>query len=261
MNEVALITGASGGIGYEIALCLAKRNIDVILVARSADKLQRAKESLPNVGRSRIYTVVSDLSNSEGVDAVINFVSQRNLTVSYLVNNAGFGDYGLFVDRSPEKYSEMIRLNIESLTRLTHHFATGMISSGKGRILNVASTAGFQPDPRFAVYGATKAYVINFTEALHKELANTGVSATVLSPGATRTDFMQRADMKDAMLYQGSVMAASRVAEAGIAGMMAGKLHVIPGLRNRIMALLSSITPSRYLRLVIAGIVMRPSRS
>ncbi len=163
----------------------------------------------------------------------------------------------MFVDRSMDNYSEMIRLNIESLTALTHHFATRMVHRGKGRILNIASTAGFQPDPRFAVYGATKAYVISFSEALHKELENTGVSVTVLSPGATRTDFIDRADMHDAKVFEGNVMTAPQVADVGFRAMMQGKLHVVPGLTNRIMALLSSITPPGKLRLAIADKVMQ----
>lgn len=261
MKDVALITGASGGIGFEIALLFAKRNIDVVLVARSNENLQRAKRSISNVSTSSVYTLEADLSTHTGVETILSFIADHNLNVAYLVNNAGFGDYGKFVDRQMDKYVEMIGLNIMSLTALTHHFACEMVRKGKGRILNVASTAGFQPDPRFAVYGATKAYVISFTEALHKELELTGVTATVLSPGATRTEFMERADMNDAMLYDGKVMTASEVAAVGFQAMMAGKLHVVPGLQNRIMALFSSITPSSNLRLSIAERVMQPKRT
>ncbi|MFN4984805.1 MAG: SDR family NAD(P)-dependent oxidoreductase [Ignavibacteria bacterium] len=257
MNEVALITGASGGIGYQIALLFAKSNIDVVLVARSPEKLQRAEASLTSISSARVFTVVADLSSREGIGTLLNFINEHQCTVTYLVNNAGFGDYGMFVDRSMDNYSEMIRLNIESLTALTHHFATRMVHRGKGRILNIASTAGFQPDPRFAVYGATKAYVISFSEALHKELENTGVSVTVLSPGATRTDFIDRADMHDAKVFEGNVMTAPQVADVGFRAMMQGKLHVVPGLTNRIMALLSSITPPGKLRLAIADKVMQ----
>jgi short-subunit dehydrogenase len=131
-----------------------------------------------------------------------------------------------------------------------------MIQNGKGRILNVASTAGIQPDPYFAVYGASKAYVISLTEAIHKEFEKTGVTATVLSPGATKTEFMERADMNNAKLYDQGVMTAKEVARVGFNGMMKGKLHVIPGLKNKILAFFSSITPSSKIRLNIAANVM-----
>lgn len=201
------------------------------------------------------------MSRAEGVEALIDYVNEHALTVDYLVNNAGFGDYGQFVERDMSAYSEMIRLNVESMTTLTHYFAGVMVRNGHGRILNVASTAGFQPDPHFAVYGATKAYVINFTEALHHELRHTGVTATVLSPGATRTAFADRADMLSARLFDGSVLSASQVAEVGFQGMMKRKLHVVPGLKNRLMALLSGVTPTSRLRLAVAARIMEPKRS
>jgi len=173
-----------------------------------------------------------------------------------LINNAGFGDYGPFTERSMEKYTEMLGLNIISLTELTYYYAKEMLKTGKGKILNVASTAGIQPDPYFAVYGASKAYVISLTEAIHKEFENTGVTATVLSPGATKTEFMARADMHNAKLYDSGVLSAKDVAAVGFNGMMKGKLHVIPGFKNRILAFFSSITPSSKLRLNLAAKVM-----
>lgn len=150
----------------------------------------------------------------------------------------------------------MLGLNVIRLTELTYYYAKQMIKNGKGRILNVASTAGIQPDPYFAVYGASKAYVISLTEAIHKEFEKSGVTATVLSPGATKTEFMERADMNNAKLYESGVMTAKEVAEVGFEGMMKGKLHVIPGFKNRILAFFSSITPSSKLRLNMAAKVM-----
>jgi short-subunit dehydrogenase len=193
---------------------------------------------------------------SDGFVDIMNCINTNLLTVTYLVNNAGFGDYGLFTERNMEKYLDMIGLNIISLTELTYFIAKQMINNGKGRILNVASTAGIQPDPYFAVYGASKAYVISLTEAIHKEFENTGISATVLSPGPTKTDFMERADMSKAKLYDNGVMTARQVAKVGFDGMMKGKLHVIPGLKNKIFAFFSGITPSSKLRLNIAANIM-----
>ncbi|MFN7274231.1 MAG: SDR family NAD(P)-dependent oxidoreductase [Bacteroidota bacterium] len=256
MKEVAIITGASGGIGYEIALLFAKRKIDVLIVARNKQKLNDIKLEIEQQFKINVYCVATDLSISDGLVDIDNCVKSNNLSVTYLVNNAGFGDYGFFTERSMEKYSEMLGLNVISLTELTYYYAKQMIKNGKGRILNVASTAGIQPDPYFAVYGASKAYVISLTEAIHKEFEKSGVTATVLSPGATKTEFMERADMNDAKLYESGVMTAKEVAEVGFEGMMKGKLHVIPGFKNRILAFFSSITPSSKLRLNMAAKVM-----
>ena len=256
MKEVALITGASGGIGYEIALLFARNKFDIVLVARNESRLSGIKMSIEGQHGVEVHMVAADLSRREGVEETCRYVRENGLTVAYLVNNAGFGDYGNFVDGDMERYRGMIGLNVEGLTALSHRFAVEMVGNGKGRILNVASTAGFQPDPYFAVYGATKAYVISLTEALHKELEGTGVTATVLSPGPTRTDFMDRADMRDSKLFESGVMSAAEVAEVGFQGMMKGRLHVIPGLKNRVMAFFSSITPSSRLRLDIAAMFM-----
>ncbi|MCE2740825.1 MAG: SDR family oxidoreductase [Sphingobacteriales bacterium] len=256
MKEVAIITGASGGIGYEIALLFAKRKIDVLIVARNKQKLNDIKLEIEQQFKINVYCVATDLSISDGLVDIDNCVKSNNLSVTYLVNNAGFGDYGFFTERSMEKYSEMLGLNVFSLTELTYYYAKQMIKNGKGKILNVASTAGIQPDPYFAVYGASKAYVISLTEAIHKEFEKTGVTATVLSPGATKTEFMERADMNNAKLYDSGVMSAKEVAEVGFKGMMKGKLHVIPGFKNRILAFFSSITPSSKLRLNMAAKVM-----
>jgi len=256
MKEVAIIAGASGGIGYEIALLFAQKKIDILIVAKSKRKLEKIKSAIEQQYNITVFCVATDVASSEGFVDINNFVISNKLSVNYLVNNAGFGDYGFFTERSMEKYSEMLGLNIISLTELTYYYAKQMIKNGKGRILNVASTAGFQPDPYFAVYGASKAYVISLTEAIHKEFENTGVTATVLSPGATKTKFMERADMSDAKLYESGVMSAKKVAQVGFDGMMRGSLHVIPGFKNKLLAFFSSIMPSSKLRLNIAAKVM-----
>jgi short-subunit dehydrogenase len=256
MKEVAIITGASGGIGYEIALLFAQKKIDILIVARNEKKLENIKSAIEQKYNISVFCVATDLATSDGFVDINHCVNTNNLSVNYLVNNAGFGDYGFFTERSMEKYSEMLGLNIISLTELTYYYAKQMIKNGKGRILNVASTAGIQPDPYFAVYGASKAYVISLTEAIHKEFENTGVTATVLSPGATKTKFMERADMSNAKLYESGVMTAKKVAQVGFDGMMRGSLHVIPGFKNKLLAFFSSIMPSSKLRLNIAAKVM-----
>jgi hypothetical protein len=256
MKEVAIITGASGGIGYEIALLFAQQKMDIVIVARNEKKLENIKSAIEQQYNNIVFCVATDLATSEGIVDINHCVNTNELSVNYLVNNAGFGDYGFFTERSMEKYSEMLGLNIISVTELTYYYAKQMIKNGKGRILNVASTAGIQPDPYFAVYGASKAYVISLTEAIHKEFENTRVTATVLSPGATKTKFMERADMSDAKLYESGVMSAKKVAQVGFDGMMRGTLHVIPGFKNKLLAFFSSIMPSSKLRLNIAAKVM-----
>ena len=255
MKEIALITGASSGIGYEIAKLFAADKTDLLIVARDEKRLIEIKKEFEEKFKVDVFIVAADLS-STGPKNIYQAVNSNKLTVNYLVNNAGFGDYGPFTGRSMEKYKEMIQLNIVSLTELSYHFGKEMVERGKGRILNVASMAGLQPDPNFAVYGATKAYVISMSEAIHKEFENTGVTVTVLSPGATASNFMERANMNDAKLYASGVMTSLDVARAGYSGMMKGKLHVIPGFKNKILGFISGITPPGKLRLNIAAKVM-----
>lgn len=256
MKEIAIITGASSGIGYELSMLFAQDKKDILIVARDEEKLLKIKNSIEDQYKTKVYVVATDLSKQEGINTVKEAVRANDLMVSELVNNAGFGEYGPFIEREMDKYREMIQLNILSLTELSYHFGKEMVKRGKGRILNVASMAGLQPDPNFAVYGATKAYVISLTEAIHKEFENTGVSATVLSPGATESNFMERADMNNAKLYAKGVMSAKAVALVGYRGMMTGKLHVVPGIRNNVLAFFSGIMPSSKLRLGIAAKVM-----
>lgn len=256
MKEVAIITGASSGIGFEIAKLFAKDQIDLLLVARDQQKLLRIKSNFEEQYRITVHTVAADLTSAGAITAIREAVYLNELVVQYLVNNAGFGDYGAFIERDLDKYREMIQLNIWSLTELTYHYGKEMVKNGKGKIMNVASMAGLQPDPNFAVYGATKAYVISLTEAIHKEFEQTGVTVTVLSPGATESNFMERADMGNAKLYAKGVMSSEEVALEGYIGMMKGKLHVIPGFKNKILGFLSGIMPSSKWRLHIAATIM-----
>lgn len=256
MQEIALITGASTGIGFEIAKLFAIENINLLIVSRDKQKLLKIKDEFENQYKIDVYTLATDLSSDSGVQNILDVVKSNSLIVNYLVNNAGFGDYGAFIERSIEKYREMVHLNILSLTELSYYYGKEMVKRGKGRILNVASMAGLQPDPNFAVYGATKSYVISLTEAIHKEFENSGVTVTVLSPGATTSNFMERADMGNAKLYASGVMSSVDVAREGYNGMMKGKLHVIPGFKNKILGFFSSIMPPGKLRLSVAAKIM-----
>ena len=256
MQEIALITGASTGIGFEIAKLFAIENINLLIVSRDKQKLLKIKDEFENQYKIDVYTLATDLSSDSGVQNILDVVKSNSLIVNYLVNNAGFGDYGAFIERSIEKYREMVHLNILSLTELSYYYGKEMVKRGKGRILNVASMAGLQPDPNFAVYGATKSYVISLTEAIHKEFENSGVTVTVLSPGATTSNFMERADMGNAKLYASGVMSSVDVAREGYNGMMKGKLHVIPGFKNKILGFFSGIMPPGKLRLSVDAKIM-----
>lgn len=263
MKKVALITGASGGIGLGLANRFANDKIDLLLVARNEAKLQSLKQQIEKEQQVKVDYLAADLSTPDGLKAVKAYTEQNNLDIDYLVNNAGFGDYGAFVERSMEKYREMIELNVASLVELTHYFSKRMVARGSGKILNIASTAGFQPNPSFAVYGATKAFVISFTEALSNELEGTGVTVTLLSPGPTATGFSERADMNKTTLFQHGVMSVDKVSAVGYKAMQEGKLHVIPGFSNRLVAFLSNLLPtrSRFRLSIIAKISRRTNQS
>jgi short-subunit dehydrogenase len=238
MAETALVTGASGGIGEEFAKLLASKGRDLVLVARSGDKLARLAESLASAHQIRAQGLPIDLSITSSPAQVHAFVESKTQSVDILVNNAGFGTFGPFAESDLELELAQIQLNVTTLTHLTRLLLPAMVRRGKGRILNVASTAAFQPGPMMAVYYATKAYVLSFSEALANELRGTGVTSTCLCPGPTSTGFNVRANLgHGGMLSKKSVMMdAATVARRGYDGMMKGRRLVIPGLLNKVLA-------------------------
>lgn len=256
-KQTALITGASGGIGYEMAKLFAMDGINLILIARSADKLNEIKDKFERDYNISVSAIAFDLSEIEKLAQIIALIDKENVTIDYLVNNAGFGLQDDFLNGSTDHYTSMINLNINTLTFFTRIFGERMIGERKGKILNIASIAGFQPDPYFAVYGATKAYVLSFSEALYKEFENSGVSVTVLSPGLTQTGFIERAGMQGSKMLQSGVMRAELVAKAGYVGMMKGKRHVIPGTVNKIMAFFTKIFPTSAFKLNLLANMMK----
>jgi uncharacterized protein len=230
----ALVTGASRGIGRELALELAREGWDVALTARDEEALREVARKVEAGGRtSRI--ILSDLGTPEGVAALLQALIESGIDVEVLVNNAGIGDYGPFVDADADRMGTMVHLNVTAVTELTRRLLPGMVARGRGRVLNVASTAAFQPGPLMAVYYASKAYVLSLSEAIHDELRGTGVSVTALCPGPTRSDFHARAGMEGSPLANGFPMVSSRrVARAGVRAMLRGKAVALPGLLNRI---------------------------
>ena len=252
-KKTVLITGASGGIGREFAYIFARKGCDLILVARSQDKLEQLADDCVSKHGVHTTVLVYDLSRPASAEDLYHDVRQRGLRVDVLINNAGFGHYGPLLKDDFRKNTEMIILNVTSLVTLTTLFVKEMAERNHGQILNVASTAAFQPVPNFAVYGATKAFVLSFTEALHYELRNTQVTVSALCPGPTSTGFEKAADMEGSKLFKSGVMSAQVVAEIGYKGLQKGKMTIVPGLKNKMMAIASNMTPSRDLLVWVAG--------
>ncbi len=243
-RPVALVTGASIGIGREIALLLAQQGHDLVLVARSADKLQALAAELHRAHGVHSTVIASDLGVAGSAQALYNAVQAHGLAVDVLVNNAGFGLKGRFVKLSLAGQMEMVQLNITTLTELSWLFGRDMAARGYGRILNVGSVASFEPGPEFAVYAATKAYVLSFSEALDAELRERGVNVTALCPGAVLTNFHDRAS-NDSKLLLSTAMQPQPVARAGVRALFAGRPVVIPGWLNRLAIFTVRLTPRR----------------
>jgi short-subunit dehydrogenase len=243
VSKTALITGASGGIGYELALLFAREGFDCILVARSEDKLKELAGRLESEHRAKTLVIGQDLSRPSAVDEIFEEVTASSMQVDVLVNNAGFPVFGAFVETDLRTELEMLQVNVVALTALTKLFLKGMVERRAGRILNLASTAAFLPGPLMAVYYASKAYVLSFSQALANELRGTGVTVTALCPGPTRTGFQKRGVMEDSRLVQGNIADAASVALAGYRGLMAGKTIVIPGVSNKLIPWVARLSP------------------
>ena len=247
----ALITGASSGIGLEIASLAAQDKHDLVLVARQRERLETVGRGLAEEYGVRVSVLAKDLSDPSAPAEIARDLGERAIAIDVLVNNAGAGVYGLFAETSIDRQLEIIQLNVTSLTHLTKLFLDGMRARKNGGILNVASTAAFQPGPFMAVYYATKAYVLSFSEALANECAGTGIRVTTLCPGPTRTEFQQRAGFQPMSIVKTRLVpTAAEVARAGWDGLKRGKGVVIPGLLNRVLVQAERVTPRR---LVIAG--------
>lgn len=251
-RRMALVTGGSGGIGAELARLFARDGWDLVLVARSREGLEKVGQELARKHGISYHAIPADLTDPAAPQAIFDAVQALGVQVDALVNNAGFGLMGPFVDTGGEaptdlaRELEMLQVNVVALTHLSKLFLPAMVRRGRGYLLNVASTAAFQPGPLMAVYYASKAYVLSFSEALSVELAGTGVTATVLCPGATRTEFQATANMEDSRLFRGGhVMTAAEVAEQGYNAMRAGKSSVITGAANRVMAAGTRFLPRR----------------
>jgi short-subunit dehydrogenase len=255
--KLALVTGASGGIGLEFAKLLAQAGYDLALVARSQGKLEALASELREQFGINVQVVVLDLARPNAAREVIAQLPQCDV----LINNAGFANNGKFAQMAEEQMLEEIQLDVATLTQLTRLYLPGMIERKDGKILNVASTAGFLPGPNMAVYYACKAYVISFSEAIAEEVRGTGVTVSVLCPGATVTGFQERANLGNTILFRLPMAKAADVAKAGIDGMMRGKAVIVPGITNKFVAIAPKITPRRLLVRISGKAVERTGTS
>ena len=248
MKNVALITGASSGIGKEFAKIHASKGNDIIIIARSQEKLEALKQSIENEYKVVVYVIVKDLTHQNAAQEIFDEVSQNKIEISYLINNAGFGGQGYFHEREWNQDLQMIQLNIISLTALTRLFLPKMIERNAGKILNVSSTASLMAGPLQAVYFATKAYVTSFSNALSSELENTNITVTNLMPGATETEFAKKAGLDKTDLFA-KAFSAYDVALSGYNAMLEGKMDIIAGVTvsQKLMMKMIPITPKKVL--------------
>lgn len=247
MNEYTLITGASSGIGLEMAKQLAAKKYNLILVARSQYKLEALKKELSNLYKVEVEYLLYDLSETNSAQDLYNEVKEHNYLVTGLINNAGFGDYGNFVEMPLEKDEEMIAVNVTSLVGLTKLFGADMVKTGKGKIMNVASLLSFLPFPYYSVYSATKSFVLAFTETVATELQGTGVTVTALCPGTVETPFHTDAMRKTNAMSANKPMPADVVAKAGVKLFLNGKTKKIVGFMNWFLSNLPRVTPDKLM--------------
>jgi len=257
IRPIALVTGASRGIGLELARVFAENGHDLIIVARSQPDLDRLADELRAKHGINVTVLPFDLTDRTAPDRIFADLEQRGLPVDVLVNNAGFGTWGPFAGTDLKEELDLIQVNIAALTHLTKLFLRPMLERKRGRILNVASTASFQPGPIMAVYCASKAYVLSFTEAVAMEVEGSGVTLTALCPGGTVSSFQDRADMHEARILKGKLMTAREVAEQGYRATMKGQTIKIPGLMNKLLAQSNRIAPRRTVAWVAKKILDR----
>lgn len=251
-GRYALITGVSSGIGYELSKLFAQDGYNLVLVARNEQRLKQIADELKKDFGISAKIISKDLSVAESPKEIFDELQRESIRIDILVNNAGFGVYGVFSETDITKELEMIQVNLVSLTQLVKLFLPRMLEQGYGRILNVGSIGSFVPGPLNAVYCATKAYVLSFSEGIAEELRGTGVTVTALCPGATRTEFHNRSQMKDINLLKFGVMDAQTVAKIGYRTLMEGrKIVIIPGAYNKIQMFFTRFMPGKILSKIV----------
>ena len=253
-GETVLITGASSGIGLELTRCFAADKSRLVLVARNTEALQTLAEELRREHGIQTTVLTADLSQPETPARVFNELQRAGVTVDVLVNNAGFGAHGAFAELPLRRQLEMIQVNVAALTELAGLFLPGMIERKRGGVLNVGSVAGFVSGPGMAVYFATKAYVLSFTEALAGELAGTGLTVTALCPGPTATNFGNVARGEKEQQFKSPKMSAEAVARCGHRAFRKGRVLAIHGLQNHLLIFLTRVTPHWFQRKIVKSL-------
>ena len=244
-NRYAVITGATSGIGYELAKLFAEDGYNLIIVARTEEDLQKRTGEFKQQYGIDVIPIAKDLFQPQAAFELYNEIKSRNLLIDILVNDAGQGQYGLFVESDIQRQLDIIQLNISSLTTLTYLFLTDMVARNEGKILQLASIASQLPGPWQAVYHGTKAYVLSFTEALIRELKDSAVTVTALQPGATDTDFFNKAEMQDSKILDTKLSDPVQVARDGYEALMKGDDKIVSGFKNKVMVGMSNIMPEK----------------
>lgn len=243
-RPLAIVTGASAGLGVEFAKLLAKDQYDLLLTARRKERLEQLADQLHKEYGIKSHCLSIDLNHANAASTIHEYLKKHHLKTDVLINNAGFGALGSFTDIELEEQLRMIQVNVSSLVHLTGLILPEMLARGKGRVMNVASTAAFQPGPLMAMYYATKAFVLSFSEAVHHEIRKTGVTVTCLCPGPTPTEFHQAAGMEDSKMFNSRMMVDPvTVARIGYQAMLKGKRLVIPGKLTNILAFSTRLAP------------------
>lgn len=258
MKKTALITGASSGIGWELAKLFAQDGYNLVLVARRKPRLEKLAAELSEKYSTTVTVIEKDLASPASPREIFDELRTKSIHIDILVNNAGTQVYGEFHKTDLEKELQLIQVNLVSLTHLTKLAVAEMLKKGDGKILNLGSTGSFAPTPLNAIYCATKAYVLNFSEGIAKDLEGTGITVTTLCPGATRTEFAKKSQIEDVRLFRAMVMDAERVAKTGYHAVMNGKRVVVAGLYNKLMVFSLKFTP-RWLILKLGQILMSKS--
>lgn len=258
MNKVVLITGASSGIGKELAKEFARDNNDLVLVARRDDKLEKIASRLTTKYGVIVHCISQDLSEEGAAASIIKDVESRGLIIHTLINNAGTQVYGKYQDVDLNRELKMIQINLISLTELTKLSLAHMKKLNSGNILNVGSTGSFAPGPYDAIYQATKAYVLFFTEGISADLKGTGINVSILCPGATKTEFSGKAEMNDVFLFKYMSMPSKKVAHIGFKGLKRNKRIIIPGLLNKLIVFSVRLMPRSFV-LAFGDFLLRKS--
>lgn len=243
-NKTVLITGATSGIGYELCKLFAEDKYNLVLVARNKDRLLELANELESKNSVEVYIISKDLAVPSSPEEIFNELKSQSISIDVLVNNAGFGAFGLFNELDTNEQIKMIQVNVFALTYLTKLFIENLSINNGGKILNIASTASFQPIPLMSVYAATKAYVFSFSSSLREEVKDKKISVTVLCPGPTSTNFEKAAKMQKSKLFNRNVMDPKTVAAIGYNGLMKGKPIVVPGLINKMLVFGTRFLPA-----------------